>query len=415
MEKRKELEQLLMMDEQSTLEYTVEQLKLLYGEVVTDGNNYVVTQGTSSIALVAHVDTVSWGTKGMTLAWNKNVLRNELGILGADDRAGVFGILEAVKKAKTLGLPLPSVIFTNHEESGGRGVKKFIKDQVFSGTGTNLFVELDRKGCNEYVFYTSSLPKQVKDYIESFGYCQKEGSYSDIMDLAFAYKIPAVNLSVGYYSQHTQFETLHWDELWLTINRVVEMLADPIPVLYTLSDRDCRSWGGGGYSRYSELNYHGGEYGYASGYGDYYDTYKGKVVTLPTYNSQNYTGTNVTPPVDTIPAAQHREWEEYLGSDDDDFHFEEEESIHDLTEYDFMDILKVEVYCAIVDENLDEIYAKYFEDVSVIAFIDNFFDFFSHEVFKHGFSENEKIPEKELDVIFDATWNLVSNVYGSKL
>ncbi len=415
MEKRKELEQLLMMGELEVLVYAAAELEKLYDNVQTDYNNYAVAQGTSSIALVAHVDTVSWGTKGMTLAWTKNVLRNEEGILGADDRAGVFGILEAVKKAKSLNLPLPSVIFTNHEESGGRGVKAFIKDKVFSGEGTNLFVELDRKGCNEYVFYTSSLPKQVKEYVESFGYCQKEGSYSDIMDLAFAYKIPAVNLSVGYYSQHTQFETLHWDEMWLTINRVVEMLADPIPVLYRLSETDCRSWAGG-YSRYGGGNYHGSNYGYAGGYGfdDYYDTYQGKVITLPSYEKQKQ---NTTPPVPVVPAAQQREWEDTMGWSDSGYVLDDEfeEKRHDITELEFMDILRVEVYCAIIDGNLDHLYAEYADDVQVIAFMDNFFDFYDHEVFKNGFDANDVIPDAEFEVIFDSTWNLVSNVYGSKL
>lgn len=414
MEKRRELEQLLMMGELEVLVYAAAELEKLYDNVQTDFNNYAVAQGTSPIALVAHVDTVSWGTKGMTLAWSKNVLRNEEGILGADDRAGVFGILEVVKKAKKLNLAMPTVIFTNHEESGGRGVKQFIKDKVFSGEGTNIFVELDRKGCNEYVYYTSSLPKQVKDYIESFGYCQKDGSYSDIMDLAFAYKIPAINLSIGYYSQHTQFETLHWDEMCLTINRVIEMIADPIPALYRLSDTDCRSWSGG-YSRYGGGNYHGGEYCYASGYGDYYDTYSGNVVTLPSYEKQkqNSTSTNAV-----VSAAQQREWGDSIGWSDNGYVFDDdgfEEKRHDITELEFMDILRVEVYCAIIDNNIEYLYSEYENEVQVIAFLDNFFDFYDHEVFKQGYAVNDVISDADLDIIFDATWNLVSNVYGSGL
>lgn len=403
MEKRREFELLLMMSETETLMHVADVLALTYGEIVTDYNNYVVAIGTSPIALVAHVDTVSWGTKGMTLAWNKNVLRNEEGVLGADDRAGVFGILEVISKAKRMNLPLPTIIFTNHEESGGRGVKQFIKDQIITGEGINLFVELDRKGCNEYVYYTSSLPKQVKEYVESFGYCQKEGSYSDIMDLAFAYKIPAVNLSVGYYAQHSQHETLHWDEMWLTINRVVEMLADPIPVLYRLSETDCRSWAGGYSYRGGAGMYDSELWGMGTGYNDYYDTYSKKVITLPARN--------------TTPTVNEKEWpitEDDVINNGWDGEIDPEE-LQDVSELEFMDVLKVEVYCAVLDKNIDDLYFQYMNEVKVVAFLDNFFDFFDHELYKQGYAGAEEILDKDLDPIFESTWNLVSNVYGSKL
>lgn len=401
MEKRRELEQLLMMAEHEVLTYAVIELEKFYERVDSDYDNYVIACGTSPIALVAHVDTVSWGTKGMTLAWNKNVLRNEQGILGADDRAGVFGILEAVRKAKHLKLAMPTIIFTNHEESGGRGVKQFIKDKVFTGEDINLFVELDRKGCNEYVFYTSSLPKQVMDYVESFGFCKREGSYSDIMDLAFAYKIPAVNLSVGYYSQHTQAETLHWDEMWLTINRVVEMLVDPIPVLYRLSETDCRSWAGG-YSRYTG-NYHGGNYGYGAdyGYGDYYDSYTGNKV-VP------FKQTDLREPIVLTP--EEREW-----PTDNEVELEVEEITFDnSTELEFVDMLKTEVYCAVIDDEIDTLYYTYFQEIKVTNFLENFFDLFDYELHRKGYTTVAEIGNEEFEEVFDSIWNLCLNVYGDK-
>lgn len=381
--KRQELERLLMMTEHEVLMYCAEFLDNLYHNVQTDFDNYVVAHGESPIALVAHVDTVSWGTKGMTLAWNKNVLRNELGVLGADDRAGVFGIIEAVTKIKKQKLPLPTIILTNYEESGGRGVKKLIDNKVLNTEGINLMVELDRKGCNEYVYYTSSLPKQVKDYVESFGYVKKEGSYSDILDLAFAYKIPAVNLSIGYYAQHTAMEVLHWDEMWLTINRVVSMVADPIPALYRLSEDDLHSWSG---------VYYGGNHGVYGNYDEYYDTYHGNVITLPNRN------TKVEKEFDLFK----REWP----TDESD------ESVFNdgPLELEFADFFKVELYDAIKRDQIDLLVAQQ-NDVEMVAFIDDFTDLFQYELSKLGYFPADDILDEDFEESFESTWKLCASIH----
>lgn len=383
-----ELERLLHMTEHEVIFHAAAVLSKHY-EVITDYDNYLVVQGDSPICLVAHVDTVSFGTLNMVLKWNRNVIRNTEGILGADDRAGVFAILEIVESAKKSGLPMPSVIFTNYEESGGRGVKELIKSKVFDTSNTKLFVELDRKGSNEYVYYTSSLPREVKDYVESFGYIQKDGSYSDIMDLAFEYHIPAVNLSIGYYSQHTQFETLHYDEMFLNINRVKDMLKDPITQLYKLSDADCISWMGYG------------------GYSDYYGTYKckkpeGKVIDMRNHSTQ-----------DKEWPSSASEWN--LGEDDgwpvSDFEDPSEQK-HSL---EFAEMLKCEIYCSIQDETIHDMYSTYIENTEVLAFMDNFFDFFAHEQYKRGFLEHELMPEEEFEEVFEVVWNIVSHVYGESI
>lgn len=273
----KELFKILEMDDAPLGVYLRKELKKHYKKVFSDGDNYLYVKGTSPVCLVAHIDTVRAKLDSpVVLACNHNVIRNTKGILGADDRAGVYGILEVMRELATAEMPLPSIIFTNYEERGGKGVKAFIKDKKFDPRGIDLLLELDRKGCNEYVFYSNTLPGPVKDYVESFGFREERGSYSDISDLTDEYHIPSVNLSIGYYAQHSFKETLHYDEMCLTIDRVVEMCNEPIGKLYPVPKPLYGKYrgAGGGFDDYE------GYYGsYYSGKGQTFQN--GKLVTTP--------------------------------------------------------------------------------------------------------------------------------------
>jgi hypothetical protein len=220
-----------------------------FGDYQTDGENFFYKHNPKSpFLLVAHMDTVvrdvkevvpdtvvkprtypdrivngrtvkgytaaGYTTKGYTreaelveVAVSRNVMFNKnKAPLGADDRAGIFGIIEILRTCKTEGLPEPSVLITNYEEGGGVGVKAFLKTDLFETEGLRLMIELDRKGCNEYVDYLD-VPAKVDDYA-------------------------GVNLSIGYYDQHTANEVLHIDEMYMTIDRVLSMIDDPIEELY---------------------------------------------------------------------------------------------------------------------------------------------------------------------------------------
>jgi hypothetical protein len=223
----KTLNKIICMGDKELGSYLITQLKKYYPKVVTDKENYIYAKGTNAICLVSHIDTVRGkAAEPVHIVVNRNVIKNLKGVLGADDRAGVYGILEVIKTCINYKIALPHVLFTNYEESGGKGVKKFIASGKFQPEGVNLLLELDRKGCNEYVFYSTTLPQPIKDYVQAFGFREERGSYSDIADLTNEYMIPSVNLSVGYYAQHTMMEKLHYDELLMTIERVVDMCTD---------------------------------------------------------------------------------------------------------------------------------------------------------------------------------------------
>jgi di/tripeptidase len=202
-----------------------------FARVLSSRTDYLYALGTNPIALVAHLDTLADYRTEFRFLEADGWIANANGILGADDRAGVYAILTILEECTGRDVDKPSVIFANHEETGCLGVKRFIRDEVLS-TGVKLFIELDRCGSDEYVAYMPNLPKAVAAYIEHFGYRRTQGTSSDIKHLTRAYGIPSVNVSVGYYRQHTMHERLNIRELFATIERVLAMLRTPIKKLY---------------------------------------------------------------------------------------------------------------------------------------------------------------------------------------
>jgi hypothetical protein len=220
------------------------------GDGETDGVNYLFYPSGSPLLLQAHIDSLAdYGDKYKLLG-SKNILTAN-GILGADDRAGVFALIEIRARCIARKLTIPSLLFTNFEESGGRGMEEFLKTvSVDDFKHINLAIAIDRRGCNDYVSYVS-LEKEVEKYIERFGFISAHGSYSDIKEFSEMTLIPSVNLSAGYYAQHTKMERLHIDELYLTINRVISMIREPILNLYKCKKKSYTSsynhWDGEGW------------------------------------------------------------------------------------------------------------------------------------------------------------------------
>jgi hypothetical protein len=201
----------------------------------TDGENFLFYRNKKSPLLIqAHIDTVSPDTRydNYKLYRTLGNLYSANGILGADDRAGVYALCSLASICKENNLVMPSILFTNYEETGGKGMDVFMKkidlkhlDHIHFATA------IDRRGCNDYVTYIN-IDDKVEEYIENFGFISAIGSYSDIKEFTKLTKIPSVNLSCGYYSQHTANEVLHFDELQMTISRVVDIIKNPIDKLY---------------------------------------------------------------------------------------------------------------------------------------------------------------------------------------
>lgn len=236
-------EKLVSLKQNELRKAMIQYLKAKYEKILIT-KDYIVAIGEIPIALVAHMDTVfAKPVSNLFYDEKKGVLWSPEG-LGADDRAGVFAILKILQT----GLR-PSIILTTDEEKGGIGALALAKIPC-PIPDLKYMIELDRRGTNDCVFYDCYVPDFIK-YVESFGFCEQWGSFSDISYLMPGWKTCGVNLSVGYQNEHSVAETLQIAPLYDTIKKVKNML----------SEGDIPSF------QYHELYSKGYNYGYGYSYG----------------------------------------------------------------------------------------------------------------------------------------------------
>lgn len=182
---------------------------------------YIFCPGNVPIMLVAHMDTVHHEpVKTICTSNGGNILMSPQGI-GGDDRCGVYSLLKLSKSENR-----PSLLFTCDEEVGGLGAQGFSED--FAGEEDlklKLIVELDRRGLNDAVYY-ETICHELEDYISTLGYITQNGTFSDISFIAPTLKVPAVNLSCGYYSAHTQGEYINLADMYWSMRNVQSIIQD---------------------------------------------------------------------------------------------------------------------------------------------------------------------------------------------
>lgn len=211
-------ERLVSLTQKGLHQAMAQYLKEKYEKVIVT-KDYIVAIGDIPIALVAHMDTVFKNpVADLYYDQRKGVLWSPQG-LGADDRAGIFAILKIIQS----GLR-PAIIFTTDEEKGGLGATA-LGSRDCPIPNLKYMIQLDRHGTNDCVFY-ECFNEDFYDYVESFGFCEAYGSFSDISFLMPQWNICGVNLSVGYEDEHSEVETLHIAPLYDTIAKVQKMLCE---------------------------------------------------------------------------------------------------------------------------------------------------------------------------------------------
>lgn len=200
-----------------------------------DGSKYIYATHSSepiNVTLVAHLDTMfSNGRKNIVCV--DNLISSPQG-LGADDRAGVYGILQIIKKYKC------NVLFVCDEEYGQKGSKNFVRSPYFDEfTKTNNFlISLDLSGSNRMKFYDTT-NKDFIDAISKITTFKIEDSGTHIADLSIlvnGYKsdttgaefdgcgLAGVNLCCGYENEHKLDEYVDMNVLHFTIYIVGEII-----------------------------------------------------------------------------------------------------------------------------------------------------------------------------------------------
>lgn len=214
------LEQICRLPQYDLMDLMVAFLQKHYKEV-KHTYDYIIAEGDIPIALVAHMDTVFDKLPAeIYYDQNKGMMWSPQG-LGADDRAGVYAIIQIIQKGYK-----PSIILTTDEEIGGLGARWLVGDlSTCPFKDCKYIIELDRRGTNDAVFY-DCINQDFIDYIEQFGFCETPGIYSDICEICPIWKIAGVNLSVGYFDEHDKIERLKVPALLQTIDKVCKLLLD---------------------------------------------------------------------------------------------------------------------------------------------------------------------------------------------
>ena len=185
--------------------------------------------------LAAHLDVKGEFSSSDQLIERNNIVSREKGILGADDRAGVAIILNLLKEVGDYReVPPLKFIFTVGEEDRQYGAESidpdFFEDVSFG-------ISLDRKNCKDIVYKSNSKEYSNLEFAERvarvssrifseeniFVPCQ--GGISDLRVWSEKDTRPCVNLSVGYFDEHTDEERLDltcWDR---THQLVAELIA----------------------------------------------------------------------------------------------------------------------------------------------------------------------------------------------
>ena len=212
-------EQFFQLTQDNLLKIMGKYLKTKY-EKVYSTSDYLVAIGDIPVALAAHVDTVfAKPPENIFYDRVKNVMWSPDG-LGADDRAGVYSIVQILKRGYK-----PTIIFTTDEEKGALGATALIRDHHKALTDLKYIIQLDRRGSTDCIFYDCDNPK-FEEYVESFGFVTAHGTFTDISIICPSWGVAGVNLSVGYVNEHSYSETLYVGNMLATINKVENMLKD---------------------------------------------------------------------------------------------------------------------------------------------------------------------------------------------
>lgn len=131
--------------------------------------------------------------------------------IGGDDKCGVFACLTILKEVDNV-----MVVFFTQEESGtigADGIDRLVFNEV------QYLIEVDRCHGKDWInsyfgSYTTSFDFELdcEPVLNKHGYKEELGTYTDVMMLVDDVELCAVNISCGYYHQHSDMEYINLEE-----------------------------------------------------------------------------------------------------------------------------------------------------------------------------------------------------------
>lgn len=181
-----------------------------------------------NVLLVAHLDTVhddpvkniyEMNTGKDTHIWSSEGI-------GGDDRCGIWLILRLLRETNIR----PGIVFCEDEEIGALGASAFAKwfKETPYAEKITYALEFDRGGKEEAVFYNCINSQFEAEILSSTGYTKEFGTYSDISRICPAINRAGVNLTCGYYYEHTDFHYVSKKEMDQSFGVMVKLCRQSI-------------------------------------------------------------------------------------------------------------------------------------------------------------------------------------------
>lgn len=218
----------------------------------------------ATILLSAHMDSVKGIVKGRKIVEViEGIVSSTAGILGADDRAGIAIILTVLRNVSKSGFNgIIKVAFTKEEEVGCVGAGQIDEEWL---RGTNLAIVVDRRGNRDIVIncggYQPFCDEKVGEFFEEVGAMANmtdwkavNGGVSDATVFS-AYNINSVNLSAGYYNEHSDKEYVNINYCKDTIKLILQAFAVVDTFYQAWSDVPASiPWGSWSTKKYTKKN-----------------------------------------------------------------------------------------------------------------------------------------------------------------
>lgn len=230
--------------------------------------NLFITKNTTNpesyACVVAHMDTVHTFTSARELIIRDGIISAQYiksGLpcgLNADD---CNGILVALQLLETL--PNLKVCFTTQEEIGGKGAYEAANNIEFF-LDVRYLIQADRRGNSDLIIHTNGIDsasenfvEDIKPLMEKYKYFEESGTFTDIGVLASELLISGVNVSCGYYNEHTFKECCNINELNNCLNFIHDIIVslDNQDTVYVIKMQKSYTNSLYDYSKYDYGNY----------------------------------------------------------------------------------------------------------------------------------------------------------------
>ena len=236
------LKNLLMFNQTELFEHIVQKVSKnnKYNITVFHKSGIIVTpKGIDKYPLIcSHLDTINDSKKiklqNSDIEIDGDIIRLSQSslakCLGGDDRCGVYTALQLID----LGFPFGFAFFCDGE-IGWIGSSMLAKD-IDENESITAFIGLDRRGLDNVAVYGYNNSDLIRLF-ENEGYIQVDGSITDVAVLSeqSSRNLACVNLSIGYYNEHTKMEFINIYGIQKAIKTLIKLCFVLSKGIYTYS------------------------------------------------------------------------------------------------------------------------------------------------------------------------------------